>query len=139
MKRIILVAIIVLLISLALNYAIMAADSPKLVFDKYMKAIKAGNKNAMLGCVIKWKKKEFESFDKAKQEQILALLKNFTPASYKVKKETIKGNTAYLDVEGKSKPISGKENTMLGKFTLTKEEGKWKISHENWQASSKVK
>lgn len=139
MKRIHLTAAVALLLSLAASLMAVAADSPKVVYEKYIKKIKAKDKSAILEYVTAEKKKEFEGFEEVKQDQLMALLQAFAPLSCQVLKEEIKGDKATLTLDGKGKSITGEVEKMTGTVLLLKEKGEWKIEKESWKSSNSGK
>ena len=113
-----------------------SANTPKAAYDRYMKAVKAGNKAQILNSVTKERKAEFEKFSKSEQDQTIKMIQAFSPKTYKVVKENIQGNRATLTVSGTVQGFTGGTESASGTVTMLKEDGAWKIQQEDWKSGS---
>lgn len=133
-KYSIFISIVLCFIFLA-SMAVIAAESPKAIYAKFNKAVKEGDWKTVESYLTKAKRDEINKIDKVKKAQLYKLIQASAPISYKVLKEEIKGEKAYLILEGKAKSIfTGKVELAQGRVTFLKENGEWKIREENWKS-----
>ncbi|MCD4783015.1 MAG: DUF4878 domain-containing protein [Candidatus Eremiobacteraeota bacterium] len=118
------------------SMAVAAAESPKSIYAKFNKSVKAGDWKTVESYLTKAKRDEINKIDKVKKAQIYKIIQASAPISYKVQKEEIKGDKATLTLEGKAKSIfTGKVELAQGRVAFIKENGEWKIQEESWKSA----
>jgi len=126
-----------LLVFCAVHTPSMAQGDPTSTYAAVSAAIKAGNLDEMVKYMSKSSQADIAK-DRAKpefsEEKIMKLLQFMAPVSYKVEKQTIKGDKAVLELSGKSRSMF-KPDTLddaYGRVLMLKEDGQWKLDRENW-------
>lgn len=117
-------------------FSLLAADSPTVVYEKYLAEQKAGNLAGMCKYVTEEKKQELERMDQAKKTQMAQIMKMSAPQSHRIIGEDIQGDKAMVRVQAKSMDImTGHPSDMMGVATFVKEGDEWKLSKEDWRGS----
>jgi len=124
------------LLFFVISFSLFAADSPTVVYEKYLAEQKAGNLAGMCGYVTETKKQELERMDQGKKTQMAQFMKISAPKSHTIVGEDIQGDKATVRVRAKSMDIkTGHPTDMMGVVTFVKEGDEWKLSKEDWRGS----
>jgi hypothetical protein len=114
--------------------------SPKETYLKYRATLAAADKvEAIQPMCCKKVNEEIDQTPADMKPKMFEFIKATAPLSVEVLSEAVDGDTATLNLSGKTEPAaSNVSERTLGKVTLVKEDGMWKIGKESWNSKVEV-
>lgn len=127
--------------ALAVTPALADSLSPTQAYLKYRTAFATADKvEALQPMFCKKVNEEIDQTPPDMKPQMFGFMKATAPATVQVLSEAVDGDTATLKLSGKTEPSGPNvsEHT-VGKVTLVKEGGAWKIGKEAWDSKVEMK